>query len=56
MVPPPVPPDLALEPPVRNWQKEMESFLQGTLPTPPVSKQPSTNASNNTTPSGKSKE
>lgn len=30
--------------PERDWQKEMENFLRGTLPTQDGSKQPMTNA------------
>jgi hypothetical protein len=36
-VPCPVPPALVVERVERNWQGEMESFLQGTVPTQPGS-------------------
>jgi hypothetical protein len=49
-VPCPVPPNLAVERLERNWLGEMESFLQGTLPTQQGSKSPSKPVSNNTKP------
>jgi hypothetical protein len=49
-VPCPVPPALVVEQPERNWLGQMENFLQGTLPTQPGLKLPSTNASSSTKP------
>ena len=49
MVPCPIPPDLAVEQPARNWQGEMRSFLQGTVPMPPEQARHSNNASTSTT-------